>query len=78
MNRDRIAGRTRWLKGCLMEAWGSFTHRPTTVISARRQQTAGNIQAAYGVFLDETRKQSSFWRKHLRQNGIPQARVPRG
>lgn len=48
MNRDRIAGNLKQLKGKAREKWGWWTHRYPSVLSGKINQLTGKIQSLYG------------------------------
>ena len=62
MNRDRIAGRWRQLKGFARQRWGRLTADYAGVVAGKRQQMLGEIQAAYGITKEVNEKQLAEWR----------------
>jgi uncharacterized protein YjbJ (UPF0337 family) len=62
MNRDRIAGRWRQLKGIVSARWGRLTANYVGVVAGKRQELLGQIQAAYGVTKEADEKQLAEWR----------------
>jgi uncharacterized protein YjbJ (UPF0337 family) len=61
MNRDRIAGRWRQVRGIAAQLWGKLTANHAGIVAGRRQQTLGEIQAAYGITKDASEKQLAEW-----------------
>jgi len=61
MNRDRIAGYWRQLRGLARQGWGKLTANYTGVVAGRRQQTLGEIQVSHGVEKDASEKQLAEW-----------------
>lgn len=61
MNRDRIAGYWRQLRGIARQRWGRLTSDHARVAAGRQQQTLGEIQVAHGVTKDVSEKQLAEW-----------------
>jgi uncharacterized protein YjbJ (UPF0337 family) len=62
MNRDRIEGNWKQLKGKVKEQWGKLTDDDLDVIAGKRDQMIGRIQERYGCSRDEAEKQvDTFW-----------------
>jgi uncharacterized protein YjbJ (UPF0337 family) len=61
MNWDRVAGGWRQVKGIAGQQWGKLTANYAGVVAGRRQQTLGEIQAAYGVVKAASAKQLAAW-----------------
>jgi uncharacterized protein YjbJ (UPF0337 family) len=61
MNRDRIAGYWRQVRGIARQRWGRLTADYAGVVAGKRQQTQGEIQAAYGITQDISEKQLAEW-----------------
>lgn len=61
MNRERIAGYWRQLRGIARQRWGRLTADHASVAAGRRQQTLGEIQVACGVTKDVSDKQLAEW-----------------
>jgi uncharacterized protein YjbJ (UPF0337 family) len=61
MNRDRIAGYWRQLRGVVRQRWSRLTANYAGVVAGRRQQTQGEIQSAYGITRDASEKQLAEW-----------------
>ena len=62
MNRDRIAGHWRQLKGIARERWSRLTANYAGVVAGKRQQTLGETQAACGITKETDEKQLAEWR----------------
>jgi len=65
MNRDRIEGNWKQLKGSVRERWGTLTDDRLHVIAGRRAHLAGRIQETCGITRDEAEKQLSAWQKRM-------------
>jgi uncharacterized protein YjbJ (UPF0337 family) len=61
MNRDRIAGYWRQLRGMVHQRWSSLTGNSAGLVAGRRQQTLGEIQEAYGVAKAVSEAQLADW-----------------
>ena len=61
MNRDRIEGNWKQLKGTIKEQWGKLTDDDLDVIAGKRDQLLGRIQERHGITKDEAEKQISDW-----------------
>lgn len=57
MNRDRIEGAWKQIKGKAHEKWGTLLNDDDHIRSGRRLQTAGRIQARHGRAMDESLRQ---------------------
>jgi uncharacterized protein YjbJ (UPF0337 family) len=57
MNRDRLGGNWKQVKGKLKEQWGKLTDDDLDVIAGRRDQLLGRIQERHGLARDEARRQ---------------------
>ncbi|WP_284616662.1 CsbD family protein [Aquabacterium humicola] len=62
MNRARIEGHWKQLKGRLRERWGRWTDDELAMIEGRREQLSGRIQERYGIARDEAERQLARWR----------------
>ncbi len=65
MNRDRIEGNWKQLKGKIKERWGELTDDELDQIEGRREQLAGKIQERYGITKDEAERQLRDWESSL-------------
>lgn len=57
MNRDRIQGNWKRIKGQAKERWGLLTEDELDVIDGRRDQLAGKLQEYYGIAREEADRQ---------------------
>ncbi len=64
MNRDRIVGHWKQVKGKIKEQWGRLTDDHLNVIDGRRDRLLGQTQESYGIAMDEAEKQLKAWEKH--------------
>ena len=63
MNWDIAEGNWKEFKGKVKTQWGKLTDDRLDVIAGKREQLAGEIQAAYGIGKDETEKQIKDFEK---------------
>jgi len=61
MNRDRIEGNWKQLKGKVREQWGKLTDDEIDPIAGKREQLVGRIQETYGIARDEAERQVADW-----------------
>ena len=66
MNKDRIEGNWKQIKGKAREQWGKLTDDNLDIIEGRREMLAGKIQEAYGVSKSEAETQIERWERSLR------------
>ena len=52
MNRDRMEGNWKQLKGKVREQWGKLTDDELDQIAGKRDQLIGRIQESYGIERD--------------------------
>ena len=65
MNRDRIEGNWKIMKGKVKDQWGKLTDDDLDVINGRREQMVGKIQERYGCARDEAERQvDTFWDRY--------------
>jgi uncharacterized protein YjbJ (UPF0337 family) len=64
VNWDRIAGSWRQVKGIARQRWGRLTADYAGVVAGKRDQSLGEIQAAYGVTRQANEKQLAEWLAH--------------
>jgi len=57
MNRDRIEGNWKQVKGKAKQRWGKLTDDELDRVEGRTEELAGRIQEHYGVSRDEAEKQ---------------------
>lgn len=65
MNRDRIEGNWKQLKGKVIEQWGKLTDDDLDVIAGRREQLAGKLQERYGLAKEEAESQVKDWEDRM-------------
>lgn len=63
MNRDRLEGNWKQLRGKVKEQWGKLTDDQLDMIEGRRDQLSGKIQEAYGISRDEAERQLEDWER---------------
>ena len=63
MNRDRLKGNWKQIKGKVKEQWGRLTDDDLDVIAGKRDQLEGKIQERYGKTKDVVRKDVDDWLK---------------
>ena len=63
MNKDRVQGRWKQLKGKVKEQWGKLTDDDLDVIAGRRDQLLGRIQQRHGIARDEAERQVGRWER---------------
>ena len=61
MNRDRIAGTWRLLKGSARKQWGRLTADDAGVVAGERERLRGQIQATHGVTRQANEKRLAEW-----------------
>jgi uncharacterized protein YjbJ (UPF0337 family) len=49
MNKDRIEGGWKQMKGNMKERWGKFMHDDYLIINGRREQRLGKRQLRFGL-----------------------------
>ena len=53
MNRNRLEGKWKQLRGNLKELWGRLAHDPQCESTGRRERIAGRVQERYGISTEE-------------------------
>jgi len=62
MNRDRMQGNWKQLRGKIKEKWGKLTDNDLDMISGQEEQLIGKLQERYGIQRNEAEKQvKEFW-----------------
>jgi uncharacterized protein YjbJ (UPF0337 family) len=61
MNRDRIAGTWKQLKGIARKQWGRLTADDASVVAGERERLLGRIQATHGIARQANEKQLAEW-----------------
>jgi uncharacterized protein YjbJ (UPF0337 family) len=67
MNRDRVQGIWKQLKGVVRMGWGKLTKDHLAAIAGRCEIHAGRLQEAYGIGKEEAIRVRGLWRKTARQ-----------
>jgi uncharacterized protein YjbJ (UPF0337 family) len=67
MNRDRIEGSWKQLKGRIVEQWCDLRHDRSGMLAGRRLQIAGRMQKAYGLAAERSARQLSDWHRRMGQ-----------
>lgn len=57
INRDRLQGQWKQVKGKIKEQWGRLTEDDLDVIAGKRDQLLGRIQERHGIARDEAQRQ---------------------
>jgi len=61
MNRDRIAGTWKQLKGIARKQWGRLTADDASVVAGERERLLGRIQATHGSARQANEKHLAEW-----------------
>ena len=61
MNKDRMLGNWKQVKGKVKETWGKLTDDDLDVIEGNRDQLEGKLQERYGKAKDDVRKDVDTW-----------------
>ncbi|MBK4775884.1 hypothetical protein CRV11_02175 [Candidatus Pantoea edessiphila] len=64
MNKDKISGNWKQLKGKIKEKWGKLTDDDFQCIQGKRDQLIGKIQERYGCAKDEAEREVRSWENH--------------
>jgi uncharacterized protein YjbJ (UPF0337 family) len=65
MNRDRIEGQWKQLKGSIKAQWGKLTDDDIDVLEGRMEQLSGKVQERYGIAKDEAERQVKAWQDDI-------------
>ena len=65
MNRDRIEGKWKELKGRVREKWGKLTDDELETIGGKREKLAGILQQKYGIAKQEAERQIAQFEKDI-------------
>jgi uncharacterized protein YjbJ (UPF0337 family) len=57
MNRDRIEGHWKQVKGRVRKDWGEITGNERAAQAGERERLSGKMQKTYGIRQDEARQQ---------------------
>lgn len=61
MNRDRLEGNWKQVKGRAREKWGKLTNDDLDEIRGRQEVLVGKIQERYGKAKDEAEREVDDW-----------------
>jgi len=61
MNKDRIEGNWKQLKGKVKQQWGKLTDDDLEEIEGNYEMLSGRLQEAYGISRDEAEKRIKEW-----------------
>ena len=64
MDRNRLEGNWKQIKGKVKEKWGKLSDDDLTAINGSREQLEGKIQERYGFARDQIRKDVDDWFSH--------------
>lgn len=64
MDKDRLAGSWKQLKGKIKERWGKFTDDDVKVIEGRREQLIGRLQERYGFTRAQAEREANEFCSH--------------
>jgi uncharacterized protein YjbJ (UPF0337 family) len=62
MNKDRMAGSWKQIKGKMKEQWGKLTDDEIDQMEGNSDQLAGKLQERYGLARDEAERQAREFR----------------
>ena len=65
MDRNRVEGNWKQMKGKVKEKWGNLTDDDLDRVAGQRDQLEGIIQERYGIAKDQARKDVDDWFKTL-------------
>lgn len=61
MNKDRIEGNWKQIKGKVKQQWGKLTDDDLDEIEGNYEILSGRLQEAYGISQDEAEKRIKEW-----------------
>lgn len=70
MNRDRVEGSWRQVKGLARTRWAKLTGDQLGVIAGKRERMIGKIQELYGISKEETERQVGEWEARQGNRGL--------
>jgi len=70
MNWDRIEGNWHQLRGRAKQRWARLTENDLDRIQGRREELEGFLQEAYGLAVDDVKRQVDKFCKDLDDNGV--------
>ena len=65
MNKDRIEGQWKQLKGKMKQQWGDLTDNDLSVADGNTDYLVGKLQERYGIARDEAEKRVREFSAHL-------------
>ena len=65
MNRVRIEGQWKQLKGKALEQWGQLRSDDVDIAAGRRARLAGRIQEHYGSAKEDAERQLAAWERRV-------------
>lgn len=65
MNKDRMEGNWKQLKGKAKEKWGELTDDELDRIDGKTDQLVGAVQKHYGRSRDEAEKEVNAWQRDV-------------
>ena len=75
MNRHRIAGRWRQIRGLVRERLGKLRHNDLAVLRGRRDLLMGRLQELYGLAKEEAHREVTALLRILTEPEAPRSRV---
>lgn len=63
MDRNRLEGNWKQVKGQVKETWGDLTDDDLDVVEGQRDQLIGKIQERYGIAREEAARQVREWER---------------
>jgi uncharacterized protein YjbJ (UPF0337 family) len=57
MNRDRMEGLWKQVRGRIQEEWGRFLRSDRDIVRGRRKQLVGRIQELYGLLKNQAERE---------------------
>lgn len=70
MNWDRIEGNWHQFRGRAKQRWARLTENDLDRIQGRREELEGFLQEAYGLAVDDVKRQVDKFCKDLDDNGV--------
>jgi uncharacterized protein YjbJ (UPF0337 family) len=62
MDKDRVAGNWKQIRGKVKEQWGKLTDDEITQLEGHAEQLAGRLQERYGLAREEAERQAKEFR----------------
>ena len=70
MNWDRIEGNWHQFRGRAKQRWARLTENDLDRIQGRREELEGFLQEAYGLAVDDVKRQVDKFCKDVDDNGV--------